>query len=210
MLFQVLYHLEPDNQQILLVLKLPPSLSPAFQLQTRDDIPHLMTFMKLNLCLRSARVRLEKLREENYFCLQAGCEWQAVMKSVGEAEPGGQKNTLNSSFRHTHRGRAGRGGHPAITASLAILAQEGSNYGQEATLASPFPNFWVLFNLTHTLSALLFVVNSFYIKALQKQQEHSASNRTHSDILDRVVRDRKLRPASIGHSSRNRFLFSSS
>lgn len=60
-LFQALHHLEPDYQQILFILKPLSSLSPAFQLQTRDDTPHLMTFMKLNLCLQSARVRLEKL-----------------------------------------------------------------------------------------------------------------------------------------------------
>lgn len=58
---RALHHLEPDYQQILFILKLLPSLSPAFQLQTRDDTPYLMTFMKLNLCLQSAQVRLEKL-----------------------------------------------------------------------------------------------------------------------------------------------------
>jgi len=60
MLLQVLYSLEPDYQQILLVLKLLPSLSPAFQLQTREAIPHLTTFIKPNLCLQSAQVRLEE------------------------------------------------------------------------------------------------------------------------------------------------------
>ena len=39
-LFQALYNLEPDYQQMHLVLKLLPSLSPAFQLQTRDDAPN--------------------------------------------------------------------------------------------------------------------------------------------------------------------------
>lgn len=43
------------------------NFSPAFQLQTRDDTPHLMISVKLNLCLPSARVRLEKLLGGKFF-----------------------------------------------------------------------------------------------------------------------------------------------
>lgn len=76
MLFQALHHLEPDYKQILFILKLLPSLSPAFQLQTRDDTPYLMTFMKLNLCLQSAWVRLEKLLRGK-IVLSSGRIWVA-------------------------------------------------------------------------------------------------------------------------------------
>lgn len=150
-----------------------------------------MISVKLNLCLPSSRVRLEKLLGGKFFFVFRQ-DWSGKQQlRLWEK--------LSQEARRTHQKLcSGMRGHPTTAASLVPLAQQGLNYDQKATLASPVPNFWALFILANTLAALLFVVNSFYI-------QHCRKNRNMLLLipdtlsLDTVTRHRKLSPASIGY-----------